>query len=169
MNVNAQRGFGAAEAAVICVVVIVIGLLGWKFMETQNNNDNNYNVSSAKSNKNKSDSANTVNSKVKPLAETDEKGEVVKAACSNPETPLPSEGVIKFSSQFVSVNGKYAHFSGYCSDKEVESIGGFHGFYIKENNSWQEVTAGVGDLDCDGLVARDFPQNFVSECRGPQI
>lgn len=162
MNGNTQRGFGAAEAAVICVVVIVIGLLGWKFMDTQKKQEQN-SVSSPSSLEKNDNELEKVSGGTKTLSEMDEKKAVVKVVCGkNNEI---TEQLLSFSSQYVMIkDNKYARFSGICAEKEVKSVGGFYLFLMKEDSGWKELPEGVNEFDCDLLKQKDFPPELITEC-----
>ena len=162
-----QKGFGVPEAVIICVLILVIGLLGWKYMDTQQNKSDNKDKrqtdSSMKTNENNKDNVS------KPSIE-EEKIAVARAICTNPELTTVSDAMAKFSSQYVIIeNDKYAHFAGACAESEETAMSGSHAFAYKENGTWIRFISGNGDLPCDSLKDKGFPQDMVIVCEGPTL
>lgn len=163
-----QKGFGAVEAVVVSIAIIVIGVLGWKFMDMQNRQqvDNAEKQTKVQTEDSKKSLGNE---QAKKINEEDEKIAVARVVCTSPEYTA-TDAMAQFSAQYVQIKQqKYAHFAGACAESEETAMSGSHAFVHKENNKWVRVTSGNGDLYCDRLVAKGFPEDFVVACQGPSL
>lgn len=161
-----QRGFGIPEAVIICVLLLVIGLLGWKYMDVSQNQKNNEDKkanSSVETNKKDSDDTAKVSAE-------DEKVAVARVICSHEGQEEVTDARAEFSAQYVTIElGRYAHFAGACAESEETAMSGFHAFAYKEDSNWVRVAFGNGDLPCDKLQTKGFPQSMIEACQGPSL
>lgn len=154
---NNQRGFSPVEVIIALLVVVIIGFLGWRLWQVQQD------LNSLKKENSKSTTSSSKKSSTKTVS-VDDKELVAKAVCTDGDSD-----VIELAKKSVEIsNDIYSYYGGSCEAPNVEGIGpGANYFLKKTNGTWETITAGNGDLDCQKLEDEGFPQTMINQCQGP--